>query len=523
MDRRDIARLFMTHHSDRAGDDPRRERERLSREVEELGVCGYCIFGGEEERTSALNKEMREAAGRALLVASDLEQGLGQQVAGGTVFPSQMAVGATASPRLAGQVGRAVATEAAATGINVVFAPVADLATEPSNPIVGVRSYGADPAVVAENVRSYVAGCQSVGVAATVKHFPGHGDTLVDSHIDLPVVTAKRSTLESRELVPFAEAVRSGVRLVMMGHIACPELAGSDAPASLEARLVDGLLRAELGFDGVVVTDALTMGAVTRRYGPGEAAVAALLAGADVLLMPDDLDDALGAVVDAVSSGRVTEEHVRRSLDRIDGLISWVSDGYEGASVGLSDANLRSHASLARDVARRGLTLGPDVCGPPPDARLLADALFVVVADPDDAPCTDAVREALAKRAPSARVEMLSGAASDAAGRVADGARRESALVVLVFDRPSAWRGRVGPDERVAATLGAALREHPASAALLFSGPGLITAFGGARWSVCGYDDSHFMLEAALDALFGGPPPEGRLPAPVERGGRAAA
>ncbi|MFH1502075.1 MAG: glycoside hydrolase family 3 N-terminal domain-containing protein [Candidatus Eisenbacteria bacterium] len=530
MTKRDIAGLFMTHYSDRAWDDPQAERERVRREVSSLGVAGYCVFGGEIGRTGALNAAMEEAAGGPLLVASDLEQGLGQQLLGGTVFPSQMAVGATGSTGFAEEVGRAVALEARSVGINVVFAPVADVATEPSNPIIGVRAYGASPRATAELVAAYVRGCQSAGVAATAKHFPGHGDTAVDSHIDLPVVTAERNVLDERELVPFRAAIAAGVRVVMTGHIAFPALAGADVPATLAPSIGETLLRGELGFQGLVVTDALLMGAVAKRHGPGDAAVMALAAGADLLLMPEDLGAAVDGVVAAVGSGAVSRERVERSLERIALLKTWLAAARDDAA-SPGDANARAgsgaavlpaagpaHDELARDVALHAVTLvsNDGVVPIEPGAFASGSVLVAALVDPERPPDLEGLTSLLAARMPEATLRTLSGEAqaSELESLVSD-ARGVDAFVLLAFDQPAAWRGRKGPPASLASAARRALAAAPRSVAVIFAGPELVPLFEGSGALLCCYDGSPHMQRAALDVLLGDAQATGTLPAPI--------
>ena len=193
--RQKIARLVMTGYSDRPGDDVKREQKRLKKEIARLGLGGFCVFGGDTRSLPGLIAELRGAAPNPLLVASDLERGLGQQVSGGTLLPSQMAIAAGGRPSVAFAAGWATAVEARGVGIDVVFSPVADVASEPGNPIVGVRSYGAHVATVSEFTTAFVRGCEAGGAVATVKHFPGHGHTTADSHIGLPVVDADRAAI----------------------------------------------------------------------------------------------------------------------------------------------------------------------------------------------------------------------------------------------------------------------------------------------------------------------------------------
>lgn len=549
LDRREIARLFMTHYSDRAWDDPAVERARIERDVVSEGVCGYCVFGGELEQTRRLNREMTEVAGRTLLVASDLEQGLGQQVRGGTVFPSQMAVGAASasdfegvsssaegaapdsesggrrpSPgAIAGRVARAVGREASAVGVNVVLAPVADLATEPANPIIDVRSYGASPERAAILVAAAVSGLQAEGVAATAKHFPGHGDTSVDSHIDLPVVNADRATLERRELRPFRAAIGVGARLVMTGHLAFPALTGDETPATLAPEVGEALLREDLGFDGVVITDAMIMGGVAKRFGPAEASVKAVLAGADIVLMPSDLEAALDGVVAAVASGRLTEKRVIRSLERMDDLLSWLETGppARGAAADTPfDEIMPGHARLAGEVAARAVTLVSEnsrrapATGCSQPGRVALAALVDAERPPDLRVLTSWVEERPGVDALHVVSERTDASELREIDRSAAGS---DAFLLFVFDQPAAWKGRIGFAGELVNWADHALAAAPSSAAAVFAGRRLLDAFPGAGRLLCCYDGSPSMQEAALHVLFDSAAATGALPAPRVR------
>src|SRR2546426_3086992 len=225
------------------------------------------------------------------------------RVVGATAFPQIMAVGATGDPRDAYTIGEAAAVEGRAVGIHVNFAPDADVNNNPANPIINTRSFGEDPRTVSRLVAEYVRGLHEHGMLATLKHFPGHGDTQTDSHIGLPVITAAYAHLDSIELVPFRAGIAAGADVVMSAHIAFPALTGSNDPGTLSAAVLTGLLRDSLRFPGLVATDALTMGAIVAKYGAGEATVRAFLAGSDLLLMPADPDSAVLAMTAAVAAG----------------------------------------------------------------------------------------------------------------------------------------------------------------------------------------------------------------------------
>ncbi len=299
-----------------AWDDP--AFEQVVRWVDSLGVGGVVISIGSPVDIAARLNHLQRRATVPLLVASDLEGGTAFRFTGGTAFPTNMGVGAGGQETDAYAMGRIIAEEGRAVGVHLTFSPVADVNNNPSNPIINTRSFGGDPRLVARMVAAQIRGTQDGGMLATAKHFPGHGDTDTDSHLALPVVAADWPRIDSLELVPFRAAVQAGVAAVMSAHIALPGLdAGRSRPATMVPELLTGLLRDSLGFRGLIVTDALDMGGVVRGYGAGDAAVSALLAGSDILLMPADPAEAVRAVVQAVADGRVTPARLDASVRRV--------------------------------------------------------------------------------------------------------------------------------------------------------------------------------------------------------------
>jgi beta-N-acetylhexosaminidase len=280
-----------------------------------------------------------------------------------TQFPGAMALGATGDPSLVREVAAAIGTELRALGIDLDFAPVADLQSNPANPVIGTRSFGADPARVAPLLDAAITGFADAGVAATAKHFPGHGDTDVDSHAALPTIERAEAQLRSEDLVAFAAAVAAHVPAVMTGHLRVPALDPSGAPATTSGPVLTGILRGELGYDGVVVTDALDM-AGARQTAPDDAlAVGALAAGADLLLMPPSTEVAVRAIADAVGDGRLDLQRVEEAVLRILtlkarlGLLGGAAA--DGEDVALEAVGAPPHAALAVG-ARVRLTSGAD-------------------------------------------------------------------------------------------------------------------------------------------------------------------
>ncbi|MEF2965742.1 glycoside hydrolase family 3 N-terminal domain-containing protein [Paenibacillus sp. M1] len=275
------------------------------------------------------NHQLQQAAGDIpLFLGIDQEGGVVNRIPGGTNLPGNMALGATGQPALSKQAGIVTGTELKALGVNLDFAPVLDVNVNPDNPIIGIRSFGADPDLVADFGVQFMKGLEQSGVISAVKHFPGHGDTTVDSHLGLPVVTHDKQRLEAIELKPFRAAVQNGAGMVMSSHIAFPALDdtkmkskkdGSSVllPATLSSKIMTGLLREELGFDGVIVTDAFTMNGIAEHFGEEEAVRLAVKAGVDIILMPQDIPGAHQAIVQAVKNGEIDKARIDASVTRI--------------------------------------------------------------------------------------------------------------------------------------------------------------------------------------------------------------
>ncbi len=340
--------------------------------VEDHKVGGIIVSVGSPTEVAAKLNWLQSLSALPILVGADLEAGAGFRfdgivhvptiipLGGATRFPALMAVGATGDPDFAYEMGRVTAREALAIGVHVPFAPVLDVNNNPENPVINVRSFGEDPERVATLGAAFVRGIQDQGAIATAKHFPGHGDTGVDSHIALPIIRVDRERMEAVELKPFHRAIAQDLGAIMTAHITVPELTGDRTPATLAPAVMTDLLRGEMGFDGLIVTDAMDMAAVDRTFGRGEAAVRAVEAGADVILMPPDLAAAKSGIMAAVRSGRLDEERIDRSVRRIldakarVGLHRWrqVDLGRVAEFVGVEP-----HTSAAKAVAERSITV----------------------------------------------------------------------------------------------------------------------------------------------------------------------
>jgi beta-N-acetylhexosaminidase len=323
------------------------------------GLGGVVLFARnvrDLEQLAALTASLR-AEREDVLIAVDEEGGdvTRLEAATGSSFPGNLALGAVDDLGLTRRVAAAIGGELASVGVNLDLAPVADVIVDPANPIVGVRSFGPDPQLVARHVAAFVEGLQSVGVAGCAKHFPGHGETAADSHLELPTADADRETLLERALPPFAAAVQAGARAVMTAHIRFPAL--DDEPATLSSTLI-ALLRSELGFAGLVLTDALEMAAISGTVGLEAGAVRALAAGADALCLgadrtPAEVDRVRAAILDAVRSGSLAEGRVQEAAARVAETAAWASsprphrDREAGAEAARRALRVEGDAALA--------------------------------------------------------------------------------------------------------------------------------------------------------------------------------
>lgn len=290
--------------------------------LEHLGVGGVILLGGSAGELVLRLQQLQDWAKIPLLISADIEEGVGQRFSGATWFPPPMAIGGLArkdpslAQKYAEKMGTIIAQESLAIGINWLLAPVVDVNNNPDNPVINVRAFGETPAQVSQLATAFIRGAQAYPVLTTAKHFPGHGDTATDSHLDLPVLPHSLDRLTEIELPPFQAAIASGVDAVMSAHLLIPSW-DAERPATLSERILTQQLRQNLNFTGLIVTDALVMGAIAKRYSANIAPILAVEAGADILMMPVDPEAAIQSVCEAVQSGRISQERIRASVERI--------------------------------------------------------------------------------------------------------------------------------------------------------------------------------------------------------------
>jgi len=450
--------------------------EKLERLVRERRVGGFHVFGGGEPLPSALlNPVYGTSGGRAtkadplavavllnhlqrtsrlpLLFTADFEGGAGYIVESATRLPRAMALGASRDPSLAERAGELAAREGRSLGVHVFFYPVVDVNNNPRNPVINVRSFGEDPALVSEMAVAYMRGIQRGGMLSTAKHFPGHGDTAVDTHLDLAVVDKSRQALDAVELVPFRAAIAAGIDAVMSTHIRMPALDPTPGrPATLSRPILTGLLRQELGFDGLVFTDSMSMKAIGKGFGDEAAAGMAVAAGADVVLDPPDPEAALRGIRAAVDRGEIAKEQLDRSVERLLrakarlGLYRTRLVDVEAVPASLGG---RKNAAVAEEVAARGITLVKDdrslvPLRRAPGAKVLLLSLVDYASGWREGPPGRVLIPELKKRYPDlVAVEVNDRATAGEVDLVKALARRSDVVVAATFVRVASASGRM--------------------------------------------------------------------------------
>jgi beta-N-acetylhexosaminidase len=475
--------------------------------LEEQEVGGLIVSVGSPTDVAVKLNDFQGHSRLPLLVGADMETGVGFRLkgavylpsnismGGATEFPPPMAIGATGDARLAYEMGRITALESRAVGVHVPFAPVLDVNSNPDNPIINTRSFGETPAEVARLGSAFIRGVQEHGAIATAKHFPGHGDTEADSHLELPVIRSDRAHLDSVELAPFRAAISAGVGAIMTAHIAVPALnGGSEMPSTLAPEVLTELLRDEMGFEGLVFTDAMDMAAIDRRFPRGEASVRAVLAGADVLLMPPNVAEAIDGIVDAVREGRISEERIDHRLPHIVGI--------------------PAHEAVADEVARRAVTLLRN------DGDLLpllgtrsARVLSVSLRRRSDLQAGRVFNGALRSRYPGlATAEVDRETRADVFDELLRQARRSNLVIVSLYvNWTSTFADEPLSEETIDFLAGLAEAGIP-HVVVSFGNPYLLREIPATRAYMLAWSGSEATQRAAAGALFGDTPLVGLTP-----------
>lgn len=492
--------------------------ESLKSLIVERKIGGLILFGGEVYETAHLTNTVQEMAKIPLLIASDFERGVGNQISGATLFPPLMAVGATWSEEQAYLMGKVTALEGRALGIHMTYSPVVDVNINPENPIINVRSLGEDPVQVSRLAIAFIKGCQENGLIATAKHFPGHGDTDQDSHSLLPTIRGDRSRLDKVELYPFKQAIEAGVQAIMTAHLQLPALDPTpDTPATLSPLIITGLLREEIGFDGLIVTDAMGMGGVTTLYCPEEAALKAVQAGVDIILLPPKPDDVIESLIQAVRNDQISEARINISVKRI----------LEAkARLGLHKKRLvdldildemvatKEHLQNADQVFESSITLvkneGPVL---PLSGSTQKIAIFSLSSDPGGYFAGRTFIREVKKRCPGLitfYADAFTG--EEFIQEAVEKSSKADVIVFALFSSLRAWKGTVDLDFRHIQLVQEAAANSTPVVVVSFGSPYFLRHFSFVDSYLCAYRWAEQAQRAAAKALFGEIDIKGRLP-----------
>ncbi len=516
----------------------------LRHQVVDNHVGGIILFRGPVYESVVLCNRMQQLAKYPLLISADLEAGAGMRFDDTVNFPWNMAIAATGNPDYARRAGELTGREARAMGIQQIYAPVSDVNNNAANPVINVRSYGEDPIDVARFVSAFVEGAQHAGVIATAKHFPGHGDTATDSHRGLPEIDVTRERLNSVELVPFRAAVDAGVGAVMTGHIGLPLIdstAIQPLPRDVKIRAIDtsddgeiiaagtmpttlspvmnGILRNDLHFDGLIVTDAMSMSGLTIYFTQEEASVRAIEAGADLLLKPADPDASLRGVRDAVKKGRLTEQRIDQSARKV------MAAKFD---LGLTQQRVTSLDQIDQEVAgKKANELADDIADDAitlvrNDAKLLpwtrsanAKVFNLAITNGDDRLfITQPFAGAMSRGGVKMETMVLDDRSSEPeVAKALDKASRADVVIISMYGRVRTGQARsVALPEPGAKALNQLIEKKTRLIGISFGNPYILMSFPNLQTYLVAYGDMPSLQEAAAQSLLGQNDIKGRLP-----------
>ncbi|AFY74169.1 beta-glucosidase-like glycosyl hydrolase [Synechococcus sp. PCC 7502] len=427
------------------------------------GVGGVILVGGSAPEIYLRTQALQAQASIPLLIAADVEEGVGQRFNGATYFPPPMSLGAIAQEfgkeignKYAEAMGAITAQESLAIGLNWVLAPIVDINNNPANPVINVRAFGQEPEQVINLTTAFINGVSHYPVLTTAKHFPGHGDTAVDSHLQTPVLAHSRDRFDQIELQPFQAAIKAGVDTVMSAHVFAPSL-DANTISTLSHPTLTGLLRQELGFTGLIVTDALIMAGVSDRHSPEEVAVQAILAGADILLMPVDAERTINAIMQAVESGKITRARIKESLGRVWKAKAKIFNSDFRPS--LEDIGSAASLKIAAEITTKSIKVHL------PNSRPLQIRTNLILVD-DVLSCGEFLDSQTIKKIPD---HIIADAHSIAT--ICQGLDQTTPTLVQIFSRGNPFRGNAGIYAQIESLIKQLISHNQLKAIALYGSP----------------------------------------------------
>jgi len=494
--------------------------KKLKKLCQDEKIGGCIFFKGSSSDYARLSNKLQSFSETPLLISADFERGTKMRVTDGNLYPNNMAIGAAGNEKLAFEMGLQIAKETRLLGVHQNYAPVCDVNNNPNNPIINVRSFGEDPSLVSRMSEAMIKGLRYGGVIATVKHFPGHGDTEVDSHKDLPVLNFDMQRLNTLELVPFKNAIDKGVMSVMIAHLSFPELESTpNIPSSLSSNIVQGLLIDKLGFNGLVVTDALNMKGITKYFSASEVAVMCVEAGIDLILMPIDEKTTIDAIVGAVQTGKISEERINRSTEKILKAKEWlglfenkyVNDADVYKTIDYTRAN-----EIALNIAKESITLVKDDNNFLPLKDANKKTLIISLSDGKDNLNTGTYLDTYSKYFPnSVTLEKTIDFDSQSLSSELSNAESYDQIIIGVFAKVKFGTGKITVLPTHADFLNNLSSHNKNFTVISFGNPYLLKEFPAVPSYICAYGDADVSIEASLMAVNGQIKFKGKLPVTI--------
>ncbi|MBS1517457.1 MAG: glycoside hydrolase family 3 C-terminal domain-containing protein [Bacteroidetes bacterium] len=521
--REKIAQMIISYSNGYLQDENSQEFGRLRLLTEDEKIGGFIFFKGSSVEECKLINRLQEFSETPLLMSADFERGTKMRLDDGSLFPNNMALGATRNADLAYQMGFQIAKECRAIGIHQNYAPVMDINNNPDNPIINVRSFGEDPGLVSELGSAMIKGLQDGGIIATAKHFPGHGDTDIDSHSDLPVLNFSRERLDNLELIPFKNAVTAGVRSVMIAHLSLPSVDDEPfLPASLSSKIIDGILIKEMGFKGLVVTDALNMAGVVKHFTAEEVALKCVNAGVDLILMPQGESKTISAIENAVNSGSISEERINESVRKILKAKSWLKldqNKYTDPNNVPAAVNSEKEKQISSQIADESITLVINKDDVIPFKNSSEKKCLVVSLNNGNEKANSDYFVSYFEKNNSFKESFLydiSGEVTNPNEIISDAANSDI-IIIPVYAKVKIKTGSVGLPSSQLSLINSLTATGKKVVVISFGNPYLIQGFPDVDSYICAYADAESSITSAVNALNGIIKFKGKLPVSISQ------
>lgn len=521
--REKIGQMIVSHSKGYTLDKSSEEYNRLKDLIQNEKVGGFIFFAGDSYQEAELINDLQSLSQTPLLISADFERGTRMRLDDGSLFPNNMGLGATRNPNLAYHMGRIIAMECRALGIHQNYAPVVDVNNNANNPIINVRSFGEDPELVSELADAMIKGLQDGGVIATAKHFPGHGDTDIDSHNDLPVLNFGMDRLDSVELVPYFSAIPDGVMSVMIAHLAFPAVEHEPfVPASLSEKLVKDLLIDQMNFNGLIVTDALNMEGIKKHFTTKQVAIMSVNAGIDLILMPQGEKITIDAIEKAVNDGTITEERINQSVRKILKAKMWLGL-FDFNTVDLNSVKEHINSQEAKDlskiIAEESITLVKDDMNSLPLTNRSGNGCMVVSLNNGlETANTKFFEDEFEK---TAKNKFKGYYYTEVNGEVTNQneilkeSENADVIILPIYAKVKIKTGTVGLPQSQLDLINGLITTGKPVIVISFGNPYLIQGFTEVPAYICAYGDAESSISATIRAIFGEINFRGKLPVSI--------